>query len=74
MVSLKSRALALLCDLCCESCGGTSRMLAAALTPDDAGILKDKDLKSTCTARACVRGREGKKEKGILCLAREFIV
>lgn len=49
-------------------------MLAAALTPDDAGILKDKDLKSTCTARACVGGRECKKENGILCLALEFIV
>lgn len=68
VVSLRSRALVLAAG------GGTSWMLAAALTPDDAGILKDKDLKSTCTARAWAGGREGKKEKGILCLALEFIV
>lgn len=38
-------------------------MLAAALTPDDAGILKDKDLKSTCTARACVGARAKRKKE-----------
>lgn len=38
-------------------------MLAVALAPDDAGILKDKDLKSTCTARACVGARAKRRRR-----------
>lgn len=57
VVSLRSRALVLAAG------GGTSWMLAAALTPDDAGILKDKDLKSTCTARAWAGARAKRKKE-----------
>lgn len=47
-------------------------MLAAALTPDDAEILKDKDLMSACKARASVGART--KKGAFLCPAHEFIV